>query len=84
MNDLVVSIIRTMVPAFVGPFALYLASNGVALDEVAVAGLTAFLISFAVGLYYAGVRLLAMKFPAAEILLGVAKTPVYVETKKGF
>ena len=77
MNDLVTATIRTVVPAFVGTFVLLLTNWGIELDEASQAGLIAFLISLATGVYYLVVRLVAKKYPQVEWLLGIGKKPEY-------
>lgn len=77
MHDLVTATIRTVVPAFVATFVLLLTHYGVELDEAGVAGLTAFVISLATGVYYLAVRLVAKKYPQVELLLGSSKKPEY-------
>ena len=79
MNDLVISIIRSTVPTLVTTFVVVLANFGIELDNVAVAGLTAFLLSLCVGAYYAAVRLLAKRWPQLEWLIGWNKKPEYTE-----
>lgn len=84
MSDYLVSIIRTLVPAGVGAFLGWLASQGITLGETDSAGLTAACIAIATAAYYAAAR-------AAEqsrqpwlaaigrfLLGGIARTPVYV------
>ena len=81
MNDLIIATIRTAVPSFVGTFVLLLSHWGMTLDEAGVAGLTAFLISLATAAYYLLVRVAAKKWPAIELLLGVAKKPTYKDAE---
>lgn len=77
MSDLVIATIRTVVPAFVGTFVLFMAQNGISLDETAISGLVAFLVALFTAVYYVAVRLLGKRFPHAEVLLGATKTPEY-------
>lgn len=77
MSDLFLSVIRTVVPAFVGILVSMLAGWGVNLDDAAVNGFQAFMMSVTAGFYYLGVRLLAKKYPKLEWLLGAPKTPTY-------
>ena len=81
MNDLVIATIRTAVPSFIGTFVLLLTHYGIELDEAGVAGLTAFVISLATAAYYLLVRVAAKKWPALELLLGVAKKPEYKDAE---
>ena len=81
MNDLVISIIRTVVPSLVGSFILVLSNWGISVDNAAVAGLTAFTISLFIGGYYALVRLVSKRYPQAEWLLGYKAKPNYKEVK---
>lgn len=82
VNDFVISIIRSTVPTLVTTFVVILANFGIELDNVAVAGLTSFLLSLCVGAYYTGVRLLAKRWPMLEWLIGWNKKPEYVEADK--
>lgn len=81
MNDLIIATIRTVVPSVVSTFVLFMSARGLDLDQAAVSGLEAFLIGLAVAVYYLGVRLLSIRFPQAEALLGVAKKPIYKEVE---
>ena len=77
VNDLIIATIRTVVPSFVGTFALMMADRGLQLDEAAISGLVAFLVSLLTAIYYVTIRLVGKKYPQAEILLGATKTPEY-------
>jgi hypothetical protein len=77
MNDLAISVIRTVVPTIVGAVLAFFASKGIELDASAAANLTGFLTAVFSGVYYVIVRLLEAKYPKAGILLGKAKTPEY-------
>jgi len=79
MSDLVIATIRTVVPSIVGTFILLLAGWGVELDQAAQAGLVAFSIGAATGLYYLVIRIASKKFPQLEWLLGAGKKPEYKE-----
>lgn len=81
MNDIVIATIRTTVPSLVGTMVLFLAQNDINLDSAAISGLVAFLVGLFTAVYYLAVRLIGQRFPQAEWLLGVAKTPEYKETK---
>ena len=74
MNDLVVSIIRTVVPAIVGSLVYALANLGI---EVDAEGWVALLTSLFIGLYYALARVAESRFPQAGWLLGAPKQPTY-------
>lgn len=77
MNDKIIATIRTFVPGVVGTFVLYMAARGFELDAAAIAGLEAFISGLAIAVYYLIVRLLSVKFPWVEALLGSKKTPEY-------
>jgi len=77
MNDLVISTIRTFVPAFVGAVAAILAGWGIQLDDVALQGFQAFVFGFTSAAYYLLVRMAAQKYPKLEWLLGSPKAPTY-------
>lgn len=77
MNQFVIALIRTVVPAFVGSLFGWLASVGLALDTDTQAILVLALVAFFTGLYYAAVTWAASKWPAFGWLLGVAATPSY-------
>lgn len=77
MNDLVTSIIRTIVPSVVGAVLAFLAARGIELDAQAAANLTGFLTALLGSLYYVVVRLIERKHPKAGVLLGKAKQPEY-------
>lgn len=77
MNDLVISTIRTAVPAFVGAVVALLAGWGIPIDDSAVMGFQAFVFALLTGLYYLLVRLVAKKYPKLEWLLGSPKAPSY-------
>ena len=75
VNDFVVSVIRTVIPAIVGAAATWLVSvAGVELDT---AGLTSALVGAATGLYYALARTLERRWPRFGWLLGYPKAPQY-------
>lgn len=77
MNDLAISVIRTVVPSIVGAVLAFLTARGIELDAEAAANLTGFLTALLGGLYYVVVRLIERKHPKAGVLLGKAKTPEY-------
>lgn len=74
MSDLVPSLIRTWVPAAVGALIVFLADFGI---DVGSEDATAFFVAVAMGAYYAIVRVIAARWPAAEVLLGHRSTPTY-------
>lgn len=77
MNDIVTSVIRTVVPSIVGAILGVLAAHGINLDAQAAANLTGFLTALFGALYYVIVRILEQRNPKAGILLGKAKQPEY-------
>lgn len=79
MDNLVIGTIRTTVPSIVTSFILFLGARGFELDEAAAAGLEAFMIGFAVSIYYVIIRVLGHRFPWVEAFLGSKKTPEYDE-----
>ena len=77
MNQFIIALIRTVVPAFVGSLFGWLASVGLALDTDTQGILVLALVAFFTGLYYAAVTWAASKWPVFGWLLGVAATPSY-------
>lgn len=77
MNDIVTSIIRTVVPSIVGAVLAVLAAHGINLDAQAAANLTGFLTALFGGIYYVVVRLIERTNPKVGVLLGKAKQPEY-------
>lgn len=77
MNDLAISVIRTVVPSIVGAVLAMLTAQGIELDAEAAANLTGFLTALLGGVYYLVVRVIESRHPKAGILLGKAKTPEY-------
>lgn len=77
MRDLLVSVVRTIVPVVVGLIISTLATAGIEIDEnslrVVVDGLF-------VGGYYALVRVLEKQHPAIGWLLGLPAAPSYDAT----
>lgn len=76
MNDLLISIRRTLVPMVVGLvggsfLAPYVDSD--ALEKVVTGVVTA--------VYYVGLRLIESRLPGAGVLLGARKQPVYAEVE---
>lgn len=72
---LLLSFIRTIVPAIVGAVVAYLVQLGLAVDGEFEAALTAVLFAVFTGIYYLIVRVIEMKFPGIGILLGWAASP---------
>lgn len=79
-NDIIISTIRTVVPALVGILIGQAARVGIDIDSQA---LTAVLTSVLVGVYYIVVRALGNKDPRFEWLLGSPKTPTYSDPNAG-
>ena len=77
MSNLIIALIRTVVPYLVGLAVAWIASLGLNLPEDAVAGFTAQATVLAGSLYYLGVAWLERKFAWFGWLLGVARQPVY-------
>ena len=77
MNDFVVSLIRTWVPAAVAAVVAYVITLGVEFDAAAEAQVSAAAVLVVSALYYGVVRALENKWPAFGRLLGIAKTPTY-------
>jgi hypothetical protein len=76
VNDVVLSSIRTVVPIIVGSVIGFLAQKGFDIDRDA-AVTTA--VGLCIGVYYLLVRFTEHKWPAAGVLLGSKKQPVYLE-----
>lgn len=72
---LVLSFIRTIVPAIVGAVVGYLVSLGLEVDPEFQGALTAVLFAVFTALYYLIIRVIEMKFPMIGVLLGYAKSP---------
>lgn len=83
MNDIVTSLIRTIVPMVVGWLASTLAVHGINVDPDTALNLGALLTAVFGALYYTAIRLWEKYKPAAGVLLGVAKTVEYTEPKEG-
>lgn len=80
MSDAIVGYIRTYVPIAVGTFVSWVGTQNVELDGVWETGAVATVTGLLIAIYYTGVRLLAKKWPAVEILLGSSKQPSYTES----
>jgi len=72
---LLLSFLRTIVPAIVGAVAAYLVQLGLTVDPEFEASLTAVLFAVFTGLYYLIIRVIEMKFPWVGVLIGWAKSP---------
>lgn len=72
---LLVSFLRTIVPAIVGAVVGYLVSLGLEVDPEFQGALTAVLFALFTGLYYLIIRVIEMKFPNIGILLGFNRSP---------
>lgn len=79
MKDILIALVRTLIPAVVGAVATYFAAQGIEIDAEAVEqALEAGLVPIIGGLYYVVVRALEERWPWAGYLLGVASKPSYV------
>ena len=72
---LLLSFVRTVVPAIVGAVVGYLVSLGITLDPEFEGAMTAVMFALFTGIYYLLVRVVEMRFPAVGVLLGWAKSP---------
>lgn len=79
IGNYVTSLIRTVVPIVIGTVAAWAVKHGINIDQ---AKADAWLIPECIGGYYAAVRALEQKVPAAGWLLGKAVTPVYPTVAK--
>ena len=66
MNDLVTSIIRTVVPTVVGAVLAWLLARGVTVDPATETQLTAALVALLTAVYYAAARLAESRWPASR------------------
>lgn len=77
-SDYVVSVIRTVVPVWVGSFLAWVAAaTGVVLDSASSAGAVTTVVALLVGVYYLAARALEAKWPALGWLLGAPRPPAY-------
>lgn len=74
MNDSVIAVIRTVIPAVAGLIIAGLANIGIDVDQTA---LVAVLNGVVIGLYYIVVRWLEKRIPWMGWLLGYPKPPTY-------
>lgn len=77
MNDLLTSVIRTVVPQLVGFVLAILARASIRVDDEFITNLTLLLQLSLSTLYYISVRLWEKNYPKAGWLLGVARQPEY-------
>lgn len=78
MNNLVTSIIRTVIPVLVGTVITWLQINlGVTVDDATSATLVSTATGITIAAYYVAVRWLETRFPKIGWLLGLAKAPGY-------
>ncbi|WP_217370130.1 hypothetical protein [Nonomuraea antri] len=77
MNDLILSWIRTAVPAAVGAFVAWLALRGVEVDPQTVIAVTAAAGAAATTFYQAVVSTLQRRWPIVGVLLGSTRRPTY-------
>jgi hypothetical protein len=76
-NNLVTSIIRTLVTIILPPLVAWLAARGINLSDETLAQISVYAVVAAQAGYYIVVRLLETKYPAFGWLLGLAKQPGY-------
>lgn len=76
-SDTAISYIRTGAPALAGLIIGWAVSTGLPVTGNALDALTAVLVGVFTFAWYAGVRLIEKKIPAAGWLLGVPRTPTY-------
>ena len=79
MGDLITATIRTITPAMVTYFTVYMSARGLQLDSVTVTAIETAIIGIATAAFYLAVRVLGKKWPWVELLLGSKKTPEYKE-----
>lgn len=77
MYDLILSWVRTAVPAAVGSLIAWLATKGLVLDPAEATGLILAVGGACVTLYQVIVSTLQRKWPVVGVLLGSTKVPVY-------
>jgi len=74
MNDLLISVRRTLVPMVVG-----LVAGSFLGPYVDPEGLEKVVTGLVTAVYYVGLRLIESRLPGAGVLLGARKQPVYAE-----
>jgi CBS-domain-containing membrane protein len=77
MYDLVLSWIRTAVPAAVGSLIAWLATKGLEIDPAEATGLILAIGGACVTLYQVAVSTLQRRWPIVGVLLGSTKVPTY-------
>jgi hypothetical protein len=80
VNDRIIAVIRTAVPAGVGALSSWLLVRGIELDATTQQALTVALTTLLGTAYYIGVRWLSKRIPWTGWLLGYPAIPVYVPT----
>ncbi|MFI7532563.1 hypothetical protein [Streptosporangium sp. NPDC049376] len=83
MNDLILSWIRTAVPAAVGSLIAWLATKGLTLDPAEATGLILAVGGVCVTLYQVVVSTLQRRWPIIGVLLGSTRVPTYQATARG-
>ena len=78
IGDVLIGIVRTVVPAAVGTLLAWLGSKGLDLTQYGNA-VNAWLVPVVIGLYYTLARLLEQKWPVFGLLLGAKKPAVYID-----
>ena len=74
MNDQLVALVRTVVPAVVGLLLAAAAKANIDIDGAALNGVVDALV---IGVYYVAVRQLEQRWPRFGVLLGIPKQPTY-------
>lgn len=77
MNDLVISLIRSWVPAAIGSGIAFLAARGVEIDSATTEAAVIAVTGLAIGVYITIARALESKWPALGFLLGKKAQPSY-------
>lgn len=78
IGDIVVSIVRTVVPSIVGALIAWLITRGFDLSGYENA-VNLYLVPACIAGYYALVRVIEAKVPAFGVLLGYARPPKYID-----
>jgi len=83
VNNYLLSLLRTAVPAAIGALLSWLAvEHGIVVPEGLSNEATIWLTGGVVTLYYGIVRALEKRWPRIGILLGAARKPLYVEPRR--
>lgn len=77
MSDLVISVIRTVVPTVAGTLLAALAGADGEVDEATLASVSGGAVALFTAVYYAIVRFIEQKYPQAGWLLGYKSKPKY-------